>query len=231
MDNILICDDDRDIVAALKIYLSGGEYTIFTAFDGNEALKIAKENDIHLILMDIMMPGLDGISAAARLREEYNMPLIFLSAKSEDNDKVLGLSIGADDYITKPFNPVEVLARVKSALRRYKNFGGAVKSPSLYRIGGIELDDEEKSVKVDGVNIHLTPSEYNILKFLMASPGKVYSSSQIYRAIWNDCAPGSESAIAVHVCHLREKIEINPSEPRFLKVVWGRGYKMEKDVK
>lgn len=231
MNNILICDDDKDIVAALKIYLSSEDYQLFEAYNGAEAINVVKNNDIQLILMDIMMPELDGISATAKLRQEYNIPIILLTAKSEDSDKVLGLNIGADDYITKPFNPIEVLARVKSQLRRYTDLGGMTKKTNYYRIGGIELDDEAKSVTVDGENISLTPLEYNILKLLMENPGRVYSTSQIYELVWNEYPIGSESAVAVHIRHLREKIEINPSEPRYLKVVWGLGYKMEKDVK
>ena len=227
MANILICDDERDIVSALKIYLSTEGYTLFEAYTGREALEIVKKNEIHLILMDIMMPEMDGISATAKLREEYNIPIILLTAKSEDTDKVLGLNIGADDYITKPFNPVEVLARVRSQLRRYTTLGGMEQKPSKLTIGSIVLDDETKAVTVDGEAVNLTPIEYNILLLLMRHPGRVYSSSQIYEQVWNESAIGSEGAVAVHIRHLREKIEINPSEPRYLKVVWGLGYKME----
>ena len=230
MPNILICDDERDIVAALKIYLSTDGYTLFTAYTGREALEIVAREEIHLILMDIMMPEMDGISATAKLRENYNIPIILLTAKSESTDKVLGLNVGADDYITKPFDPVEVLARVRSQLRRYTRLGGMVQKSSRLTIGGIELDDESKRVTVDGEPVSLTPMEYNILHLLMQHPGRVYSSSQIYELVWNEAALGSESAVAVHIRHLREKIEINPSEPRYLKVVWGLGYKME-DIK
>ncbi len=227
MANILICDDERDIVSALKIYLSTEGYTLFEAYTGREALEIVKKNEIHLILMDIMMPELDGISATAKLREEYNIPIILLTAKSEDTDKVLGLNIGADDYITKPFNPVEVLARVRSQLRRYTTLGGMEQKPSRLTIGSIVLDDETKAVTVDGESVGLTPIEYNILLLLMRHPGRVYSSSQIYEQVWNETAFGSEGAVAVHIRHLREKLEIDPSNPRYLKVVWGLGYKME----
>ena len=227
MPNILICDDERDIVTALKIYLSAEGYSLFEAYTGREAIDIVRKNEIHLILMDIMMPEMDGISATAKLREECNVPIILLTAKSEDTDKVLGLNVGADDYITKPFNPVEVLARVRSQLRRYTMLGGMEQKPSRIVIGGIVLDDDAKSVTVDGDPISLTPMEYNILCLLMRHPGRVYSSAQIYEQIWNESALGSESAVAVHIRHLREKIEINPSEPRYLKVVWGLGYKME----
>ena len=227
MANILICDDERDIVSALKIYLSSEGYTLFEAYTGREALEIARKNELHLVLMDIMMPEMDGISATAKLREEYNVPIILLTAKSEDTDKVLGLNVGADDYITKPFNPIEVLARVRSQLRRYTSLGGMEQKPSKLVIGGISLDDETKAVTVDGENVNLTPIEYNILLLLMRHPGRVYSSSQIYEQVWNETAFGSEGAVAVHIRHLRERLEIDPSNPRYLKVVWGLGYKME----
>ncbi len=227
MANILICDDERDIVSALKIYLSSEGYTLFEAYTGREALEIARKNELHLVLMDIMMPEMDGISATAKLREEYNVPIILLTAKREDTDKVLGLNVGADDYITKPFNPIEVLARVRSQLRRYTSLGGMEQKPSKLVIGGISLDDETKAVTVDGENVNLTPIEYNILLLLMRHPGRVYSSSQIYEQVWNETAFGSEGAVAVHIRHLREKLEIDPSNPRYLKVVWGLGYKME----
>ena len=227
MPNILICDDERDIVSALKIYLSSEGYTIFEAYTGRQALEIAREHQLHLILMDIMMPEMDGISATAKLREECNVPIILLTAKSEDTDKVLGLNVGADDYITKPFNPVEVLARVRSQLRRYTTLGGMEQQPSRLVIGPIVLDDEAKTVTVDGEGVNLTPIEYNILLLLMKHPGRVYSSTQIYEQVWNEAAYGSEGAVAVHIRHLREKLEINPSDPRYLKVVWGLGYKME----
>ncbi len=229
MYNILICDDDRDIVSALDIYLSSEGYRTFKAYDGLEALKSVEENDIQLILMDVMMPGLDGIRTTAKLRETCNIPIILLTAKSEDSDKILGLNIGADDYITKPFNPIEVIARVKSQLRRYTTLGGREKiEDSAIRNGGIAMDDGAKSVTVDGESVSLTPIEYNILKLLLQSPGRVYSTGQIYEQVWNDPSLGSENTVAVHIRHLREKIEIDPAEPRYIKVVWGLGYKMEK---
>ena len=227
MANILICDDERDIVSALKIYLSSEGYTLFEAYTGREALEVVKKHDIHLILMDIMMPEMDGISATAKLRETCNVPIILLTAKSEDTDKVLGLNMGADDYITKPFNPMEVLARVRSQLRRYTSLGGLEQKPNRIVIGGFALDDDTKTVTVDGEPVSLTPIEYNILLLLLRHPGRVYSSAQIYEKVWNESAFGSEGAVAVHIRHLREKLEINPSEPRYLKVVWGLGYKME----
>ena len=230
MANILICDDDVDIVSALKIYLSNEDYKIYTAFTGKQALDCVREHDIDLVLMDVMMPEMDGIEATAKLREEYNIPVILLTAKSESSDKVLGLNVGADDYVTKPFDPVEVQARVRSQLRRYTRLGGQVKRErpkDTITIGGVELNDAEKSVTVDGEPVQLTPIEYNILKLLMRNPNRVFSSTQIYELVWNENAYGSESAVAVHIRHLREKIEINPSEPRYIKVVWGQGYKME----
>ena len=227
MANILICDDERDIVSALKIYLSAEGYTLFEAYTGQEALEIVGRQEIHLILMDVMMPQLDGIAATAKLRQSSNIPIILLTAKSESSDKVLGLNVGADDYITKPFDPVEVVARVRSQLRRYTMLGGMEQKPSRLVIGGVALDDETKTVTVDGDAVSLTPMEYNILHLLMQHPGRVYSTAQIYGLVWNETAMGSESAVAVHIRHLREKIEINPSEPRYLKVVWGLGYKME----
>ena len=230
MYNILICDDEMDIVSALSIYLSSENYNVFSAYTGQEALDAVENNDIHLILMDIMMPLMDGITATAKLRKVTNIPIILLTAKSEDTDKVLGLNIGADDYITKPFNPIEVLARVRSQLRRYTSLGSMTKKSSQFVIGGIVLDDEAKTVTVDGEQISLTPSEYNILKLLMENSGRVFSSAQIYEHIWNEDAYGTGSVVAVHIRHLREKIEIDPSNPRYLKVVWGLGYKMEKEV-
>ena len=223
MYTILICDDDRDIVSALDIYLTSEGYQTIKAYNGREALKAAETHEIHLILMDIMMPELDGIRATAKLREGSNVPIILLTAKSEDTDKILGLNIGADDYITKPFNPLEVMARVKSQLRRYTSLGGAEKGP-----GPIAMVVGAKVVTVDGEPISLTPIEYNILKLLLSHPGQVFSSAQIYEQVWNDPAYGSENTVAVHIRHLREKIEINPAEPRYLKVVWGLGYKIEK---
>ena len=227
MYNILVCDDEKDIVSALKIYLTADGYHIFEAYNGKEALEIIKNQEIHLALMDIMMPEMDGITAMIKIREISNVPVILLTAKSEDTDKILGLTVGADDYVTKPFNPVEVQARVKSQLRRYMLLGGGnVKQDSLV-IGGIELDDRTKEVLLDGEKVSLTRTEYDILKLLMEHPGQVFSPNQIYEKVWNDNPFGTENTVAVHIRHLREKIEINPAEPRYLKVVWGRGYKIE----
>ncbi|MBQ7045366.1 MAG: response regulator transcription factor [Clostridia bacterium] len=228
MYNVLVCDDEKDIVSALKIYLESEGYNVFVSYNGLEALSIAESEDIHLILMDIMMPGLDGICATARLRETSNIPVILLTAKGEDTDKILGLNIGADDYITKPFNPVEVLARVKSQLRRYMQLGGNKNNLSqTLVVGTIELNDKTKQVSVDGEEICLTPTEFDILKLLMQYPGEVMSPKDIYRKVWNNDPYGAENTIAVHIRHLREKIEINPAEPRYLKVVWAKGYKIE----
>ena len=228
MYKILICDDQPDIVNALKIYLAPEGYELFEAYTGEEALKLAKSNDLHLILLDIMMPGMDGITATSKIREFSNVPIILITAKSETEDKVIGLNVGADDYITKPFVPVEVLARVRSQLRRYSRLGSRLEQkPGTLTIGGITLDDCTKSVTVDGEPAALTPTEYSILHLLMSNPGRVYSTKALYEAVWQEAALGSEGAVAVHIRHLREKIEINPSEPRYLKVVWGQGYKME----
>ena len=229
MYNVLICDDERDIVSALKIYLSGEDYRIFEAYNGKEALEIVMDSDIHLILMDIMMPELDGIAATARLREITNAPVLLLTAKGESGDKVLGLNVGADDYITKPFDPAEVVARVRSHLRRYTRLGAQAVRPSMWTAGPVTLEEEGQSVTVDGEPITLTPMEYNILKVLIRHPGRVYSSAQLYEQACGDKALGSETSVSVHIRHLRQKIEINPSEPRYLKVVWGMGYKMEGD--
>ena len=215
MYNILVCDDDKDIVSALTIYLTTAGYQVFPAYDGTEALDLLRREDIHLVLLDIMMPKLDGIAALTRLREASNVPVILLTAKSEDTDKIQGLNLGADDYVTKPFNPVEVLARVKSQLRRY------------LQLGGIALDDRTKEVTLDGDPVSLTPREYDILHLLMGSPGTVFSPKRIYRAVWGEEPFGVENAVAVHIRHLREKLEIDPSDPRYIKVVWGQGYKME----
>lgn len=219
MYHILICDDERDIVNALKIYLHDENYTFFEAYDGAEAIKIIEREEIHLVLMDIMMPNMDGISAMVKIRERTNVPIVLLTAKGEDADKVLGLTVGADDYITKPFNPVEVAARVKSQLRRYMQLGGGNVREEVLRVGGIELDDKEKLVMLDGETVSLTPTEYEILKLLMQNPGQVFSPKEIYTKIWNDVPYGSENTVAVHIRHLREKLEINPAEPRYLKVV------------
>ena len=228
MHNILICDDQPDIVNALKIYLTPEGYNLFTAHTGVQALETVKNEDIHLVLLDIMMPEMDGITAAAKIREFSNVPIIFLTAKSETEDVVLGLNVGADDYITKPFVPVEVLARVRSHLRRYDKLGSrAPEGEDELTLGGITLNDRTKAVTVEGEPVALTPTEYSILRLLMTHPGKVYSTKALYEAVWQEAAFGSEGAVAVHIRHLREKIEINPSEPRYLKVVWGQGYKIE----
>ncbi len=227
MYNILICDDEKDIVKALKIYLESDGYKTICAYSGIEALNILEKEEVHLVLLDIMMPEMDGISALTTLRKTSNVPVILLTAKSEDTDKILGLNVGADDYITKPFNPVEVLARVRSQLRRYMQLGGnKANSSDEIIIGGIELNDTKKEVCVDGDFINLTPTEYEILKLLMQHPGEVFSPKDIYRKVWNDAPYGAESTVAVHIRHLREKIEINPAEPRYLKVVWAKGYKL-----
>jgi len=228
MYNILICDDEPDIVNALKIYLTNPDFRLFEAGTGAEALELMEREDIHLILMDIMMPVMDGISAMEKIREKSNVPVILLTARSEDTDIILGLNTGADDYITKPFNPVEVIARVRSQLRRYLQLGGRTAEKETYVIGGVELDDREKRVTLDGDPVSLTPTEFEILKLLMENPGKVYSPKEIYRLVWKEAPLGSDNTVAVHIRHLREKIEINPAEPRYLKVVWGQGYKMEK---
>ena len=228
MYNVLICDDQPEIVNALKIYLTPEGYGLFEAKDGAEALEIVKSRDIHLVLLDVMMPNMDGITATAKIREFSNVPILLLTAKSETEDKVLGLNVGADDYITKPFVPVEVLARVRSHLRRYDRLGAKpMEDSGTITIGGIVLDDRAKTVAVDADEVSLTPIEYEILKLLMENPGKVYSTRTIYETVWQENPYGSENAVAVHIRHLREKIEINPSEPRYIKVVWGRGYKME----
>ena len=228
MYNILICDDQPDIVNALKIYLAPEGYKLYEAFTGDEALEMVRSGDFHLVLLDIMMPKMDGITATAKIREFSNVPIILLTAKSETEDKVLGLNVGADDYITKPFVPVEVLARVRSQLRRYAQLGSRpAQEAGTLTIGAVALDDRTKSVTVDGEQVALTPTEYAILHLLMSNPGKVYSTKTLYEAVWQEAALGSEGAVAVHIRHLREKIEINPSETRYLKVVWGQGYKME----
>ena len=227
MYNLLICDDEADIVNALKIYLNSPDFRLFEAYTGKQALEVIENQEIHLILMDIMMPELDGISAMVKIREKSNVPVILLTAKSEDTDIILGLNTGADDYITKPFRPVEVLARVRSQLRRYTQLGGQVNKTTSFVIGGIELDDEKKQLTVDGEPVSLTPKEYDILKLLLSHPGKVYSPQEIYRTVWQEDPFSSENTVAVHVRHLREKIEIDPRNPRYLKLVWGQGYKME----
>ena len=227
MYNILDCDDERDIVSALDIYLTSDGYRVFKAYNGKEALEYIRTENIHLVLMDIMMPEMDGIQTMVKIRELSNVPVILLTAKSEDTDKVLGLMVGADDYITKPFNPVEMQARVKSQLRRYMQLGSGNDTGSKLVIGGIELDDKSKEVTLDGEKVNLTRTEYDILKLLMEHPGQVYSPNEIYEIVWKDKPYGTENTVAVHIRHLREKVEYNPAEPRYLKVVWGRGYKME----
>lgn len=227
MYNILVCDDEKDIVSAVRIYLSSEGYEVFTAFDGFEALEVIRREEIHLVLMDIMMPGMDGIEAMVKIREISNVPVILLTAKGEDTDKVLGLNVGADDYVTKPFNPAELQARVKSQLRRYMKLGGGQEAGGKLCIGGIEMDDKSKEVTLDGEPVALTRTEYDILKLLMEHPGQVFSPNEIYNKVWKDVSFGTENTVAVHIRHLREKIEYDPANPRFLKVVWGRGYKME----
>ena len=228
--NILICDDDKEIVEAISIYLKQEGYQVICAYDGQEALDITKKQEIHLIILDIMMPKLDGIHALLQLREKSAIPVILLSAKSEDADKILGLNVGADDYVTKPFNPLELVARVKSQLRRYTQLGNAAESgDSIYTVGGLSINDDLKEVTVDGEVVKLTPIEYNILLLLVKNQGKVFSINQIYESIWNEDAIGADNTVAVHIRHIREKIEINPKEPRYLKVVWGVGYKIDKE--
>lgn len=227
MYNILICDDQPDIVNALKIYLAPEGYSLYEAFTGVEAVDAVRKQEIHLVLLDVMMPQMDGITAITHIRQFSNVPIILLTAKSETEDMVLGLNSGADDYITKPFVPAEVLARVRSQLRRYAKLGSCPETTDELCVGAITLNDATKVAAVDGTPVALTPIEYSILKLLMANPGKVYSSKALYEVVWQEAALGSEGAVAVHIRHLREKIEINPSEPRYLKVVWGQGYKIE----
>lgn len=226
--NILVCDDDKEIVDAIGIYLENEGYQVFKAFNGQEAVHVVEEQEIHLIIMDIMMPEMDGIKATMKIREKHKIPLIILSAKSEDYDKILGLNIGADDYITKPFNPLELIARVKSQLRRYTTLGALETKSSVYQSGGLKIDDETKTVAVDGEEVHLTPVQYKILKLLTANAGRVFSMEEIYEKVWNEISFNPENTVAVHIRKIREKIEINPKEPRYLKVVWGVGYKVEK---
>lgn len=231
MYKILICDDQPDIVNALKIYLAPEGYQLYEAQNGAQAVETVKKEGIHLVLLDVMMPVMDGVTATAKIREFSNVPIILLTAKSETEDKVLGLNVGADDYITKPFVPVEVLARVRSQLRRYARLGSHQTEPDSLTIGGISMDDRTKTVTVEGESVSLTPTEYAILHLLMSNPGKVYSTKTLYEAVWREAALGSEGSVAVHIRHLREKIEINPSEPRYLKVIWGQGYKLEGEKK
>ena len=230
MYNVLVCDDDREIVEAIEIYLSQEGYKELKAYDGEEALKVLDREKVDILIIDVMMPKLDGIRATLKIREKKNMPIIILSAKSEDADKILGLNVGADDYMTKPFNPLELTARVKSQLRRYTQLGITIdkSNQAVYAVGGLSIDDEQKEVTVDGEPVRLTPIEYNILLLLVKNQGKVFSIDQIYESIWNEDAIGVDNTVAVHIRHIREKIEINPKEPRYLKVVWGVGYKIEK---
>ncbi len=227
MYTVLVCDDDRDIVSALEIYLRGDGYRVLTAFDGAAALETLRQNEVHLVLLDVMMPGMDGHEALLKLREAYNMPVIFITAKSEDNDVILGLNLGADDYVTKPFNPVEVLARVRSQLRRYTRLGAGPAAPDVITVGRIEINDAAKTVTADGESVNLTPTEYEILKLLASHPGRVLPPAEIYRLVWKDEPYGADSTVAVHIRHIREKIEIDPTKPRHIRVVWGQGYKME----
>jgi DNA-binding response OmpR family regulator len=226
--NILVCDDDIAIVDAIEIYLENEGYQIFKAFNGREAIEVSREYEIHLIIMDIMMPEMDGIRATMKIREENNIPLIMLSAKSEDSDKIIGLNLGADDYITKPFNPLELIARVKSQLRRYTTFGSLEKKSHVFQTGGLMIDDERKTITVDGEGVHLTPVQYKIVKLLVSNAGRVYSIEEIYEKVWNEPAHSPENTVSVHIRKIREKIEINPKDPKYLKVVWGVGYKVEK---
>lgn len=229
MANILVCDDEKEIVDAIEIYLSQDGYHIFKAYDGEQAIEMLKREEIHLLIIDIMMPKLDGIRATLKIREHSSIPIIILSAKSEDTDKILGLNIGADDYITKPFNPLELLARVKSNLRRYTSLGSlTAEDKAVYQVGGLVINDDTKQVTVDDEPVKLTPIEYNILLLLVKNQGRVFSIDQIYESIWNEDAIGADNTVAVHIRHIREKIEINPKEPRYLKVVWGVGYKIDK---
>ncbi len=228
MYKVLVCDDDIAILESVKIYLESEGYEVLTATDGLEALKTVEDNEIHCLVLDIMMPGLDGLRTTLKLREKYNFPIILLSAKSEDTDKITGLSFGGDDYVTKPFNPLELVARVRSQIRRYVTLGSIVKSDSMLVTGGLALNTDTKEVLVDGEKVDLTAKEYNILEYLMKNMGKVLSSAQIYEAVWDEIAFKTEKTVTVHIKNIREKIEINPKEPKYLKVVWGLGYKVEK---
>ncbi len=231
MENILVCDDDKEIVDAIEIYLQQEGYKVYKAYDGEEGLSVLRRNDIHLAIVDIMMPKMDGIHLVMALRKFSSIPVIFLSAKSEDSDKILGLNIGADDYVTKPFNPLELIARVKSNIRRYTGLGTIVEQENVYTSGGLVVDDNAKTVTVLGEPIRLTPIEYKILAFLAKNKGKVYSIEQIYENIWGQAAARNDNTIAVHIRHIREKIEVDPREPKYLKVSWGIGYMVEDDTK
>ena len=229
MANILVCDDDKEIVEAIDIYLREEGYQVYKAYDGEQAVELLAKEQIHLLIMDVMMPKMDGIAATLKIRESSSIPIIILSAKTEDTDKILGLNIGADDYVTKPFNPLELMARVKSNLRRYTLLGSmGQENTQIYQAGGLVINDETKEVSVDGETVKLTPIEYNILLLLVKNQGRVFSINQIYENIWNEDAIGVDNTVAVHIRHIREKIEINPRDPRYLKVVWGVGYKIEK---
>ena len=229
MQTILVCDDDKEIVEAIEIYLSQEGYNVLKAYNGIEALELLKKEEIHLLIIDVMMPKLDGIRATLKIRETSNIPIIILSAKTEDSDKILGLNVGADDYLAKPFNPLELVARAKSQLRRYTKLGNiTVEDSNVFTTGGLLIDDDKKEVTVDGEIVKLTPSEYNILLLLVKNLGRVFTIDQIYESVWNESALSADNTVAVHIRHIREKIEINPKEPRYLKVVWGVGYKVEK---
>ncbi len=229
MYNILVCDDEKEIVSAISIYLEKEGYNVLKVYNGKEALNIIKENEVHLVILDIMMPVKDGVDTLKEIRKEKSLPVIMLSAKSEDEDKIEGLNLGADDYVTKPFNPSELIARVNSNIRRYVRLGDISndKATKTYVVGDLIIDDERKKVILEGKDVKFTPTEYNILKFLCKNKGKVFSIEQIYRNVWEDEAYGAENIIAVHIRHIREKIEINPKEPKYLKVIWGVGYKIE----
>jgi DNA-binding response OmpR family regulator len=226
--NILVCDDDKEILDAISIYLENEGYQIYKALNGIEALEVVEEKEIHLIIMDIMMPQMDGLRATMKIREDKNIPVIMLSAKSEDTDKIIGLNMGADDYMTKPFNPLELIARVKSQLRRYTALGSMKTRSNVFKTGGLVVDDESKTVTVDGEQVKLTPVQYKMLRLLTANAGRVFSIDEIYEKVWHETAYSPENTVAVHIRKIREKIEINPKEPKYLKVVWGIGYKVEK---
>jgi len=228
--NILICDDDKEIASAIAVYLQNEGYTSLLAHDGKQALSVLGQGEIHLVIMDVMMPMMDGLSATLEIRRERNIPIIMLSAKSEDTDKIIGLNMGADDYITKPFNPLELIARVKSQLRRYTALGSmqVPQSDGVFTVGGLQMDDNRKTVMIDGEDAHLTPLEYKILLLLIKNPGRVFSIDEIYERVWGEQSLGGGSTVTVHIRRIREKIEINPREPKYIKVVWGIGYKMEK---